>query len=516
MKQELSLKSRIILQFLAVIMPITLVLAYQTVADYRRSGELNKAFHLMELSGTAKSQYKTFLNGVSDAVDSGKLGGGSLQTLNETNAALSEIGKLDSVTPEVGAVEQSIARMLEALRKDGSMGTLGLLRDQIRSADAEIGKIKDAYANANSQVIKRAIDSVHIQIYIVLGAIVFIVLVTVLFMRNVSKLTAPLRVAVQVAEAIAAGNLSQSIEVGQNADEAGKLMRSLGAMQNSLRNIITQIRSQAGNLSNASNDLSKSSSQVAQSSALQSKLAISIASTVEENTENVEHVAQNSLRAQAISAESEGHSKEGGEVIFKVVSDMRNISESVSAASKIIRDLENESQKISSIINVIKEISDQTNLLALNAAIEAARAGEQGRGFAVVADEVRKLAERTGHSTQEITEMIEKIQVGTDHASNSMESTVKRVTEGEMLTQQAGNSIGQIKTGAQQVLLAVNEISVAMQNESAASIQIAKDIEEISRMSQDNDLAIRATTETAMHLKQLADNLQSVVSHFKL
>lgn len=515
MKQALSLKSKIIMQFMVVMIPITLVLSYQTVSDIQRSNELSKAFQLMDLSGTAKSHYKTFLNGVTDAVDSGKLGGNSVKELEDSRDVLLQIGQIDS-TPAIDDTSKMLVTMLDVLHKDSSMGAIGPIQAQIRAADSEISKFNDAYFSANSLVIKQAARSVNIQKFIVLGSIIFIALITVMFVRNVSKLTKPLKVAVDVAEAIAAGDLSQTIETSKSNDETGKLLHSLGGMQGSLRDIITQIRSQAADLSDASSELSKSSSQVALSSAHQSKVAMSIAGTVEENNINVEHVAQNAMRAQAISVESENHSKEGGDVIFKVVSDMHSISESVLEASKIIQNLEAESQRISSIISVIKEISDQTNLLALNAAIEAARAGEQGRGFAVVADEVRKLAERTGRSTQEITEMIGKIQNGTAHAVSSMQATVNRVTQGEALTQQAGNSISQIKSGAQQVLLTVNEISAAMQKESTACRQIAKDIEEISRMSQENNLAIQASSKTAMHLEKLSGSLQSAVSHFKL
>ncbi|MBI5430836.1 MAG: methyl-accepting chemotaxis protein [Nitrosomonadales bacterium] len=515
MRNSLSLKSRIIMQFVVVMLPITLVLAFQTISDVRRSSEMSKAFQLMDLSAGAKAHYKTFLNGVSDAVDSGNLSGSSIKALEDAREELSRIGALDSVNPANSTMQQ-LASMLGVLHQDSSMEAIAPLRGNIRESDAELVKLNDAYTERNRLVIRDAERSANIQKYIVLGSIVFIALITVMFIRSVGKLTNPLNMAVKMAEVIASGDLSQPIATGHNNDEIGKLLNSLGAMKNSLRDMITQIRSQAAVLSEAAAELSRSSSQIASSSEQQSKVVTSIAASVEANNAIVENVAQNALKAQEISTESEQLSSEGGEVIFKVVSDMHDISETVGNASRIIRDLEAKSQQISSIIKVIKEIADQTNLLALNAAIEAARAGEQGRGFAVVADEVRKLADRTSQSTREITEMIEKIQVGTGHAVSSMEATVKQVAEGESLTQRAGNSIGQIKFGAQQVSLSVNEISMEMQKESVAIGEITRSIEEIARMSQQNNHEIHAMTDTAKHLEQLSGALQSAVGHFRL
>lgn len=515
MKQTLSLKGRIILQFMVVILPVTLVLIFQTISDLRRSSELVKAFHLMELSDTGESRYKTFLNGVSDAVDSGKISDKNIAALKEVREGVSGINQIDPGDQSRKSL-QLVESILELLQKDSSMAALMQLREKIRDADTDLSKLRSFYANGNSLAIKQAERSANTQEYIVLGAIIFIVLVTAMFMRNVGRLTKPLGVAVKIAEDIAKGDLAHVDQTSNSNDEAGKLLRALAEMQNSLRSIITEIRTQASTLSDTATELSESSGQVASSSEHQSRLVTSIAARIESNSSLVDEVAQNALKAQAISAEAEQHSVQGGEIILKAVEDMRGISESVGEASTIIMDLESKSNRISSVINVIKDIADQTNLLALNAAIEAARAGEQGRGFAVVADEVRKLADRTTHSTQEITEMIGIIQAGTKQAVSSMTLTVKRVSEGVSLTQEAGNSIGKIKSGSQQVSHSVNEISVAMQNESATFIEITKNVEDIAKLSQQNNLAIHGTTESALHLKKLSEALQAAVRHFKL
>jgi methyl-accepting chemotaxis protein len=167
-------------------------------------------------------------------------------------------------------------------------------------------------------------------------------------------------------------------------------------------------------------------------------------------------------------------------------------------------------------VNVIKEIADQTNLLALNAAIEAARAGEQGRGFAVVADEVRKLAERTAKSTQEIAGMIGKIQNSTREVVASMESSVGRVSSGVDLANQAGQSITQIKNESTRVAQVVGNISDALREQSEASRSIAQNVEKIAQMSEENSAAVLQTANAAGHLEKLALSLQNTISRFKV
>ncbi len=208
-------------------------------------------------------------------------------------------------------------------------------------------------------------------------------------------------------------------------------------------------------------------------------------------------------------------SEEGAIVIHNAASEMRKISDAVQSSSQIVEDLGRQSDHITSIVNTIKEIADQTNLLALNAAIEAARAGEQGRGFAVVADEVRKLAERTSLSTKEISEMVAKIQNGTRSAVSSMQAGVHQVSSGVELANQAGNSINQIRDGSLRVSAVVNGISDSISEQSVASTDIAQQLEAIAQMSEESAIAVRQTAESARHLQTLSTDLRQMVAQFK-
>jgi methyl-accepting chemotaxis protein len=258
-----------------------------------------------------------------------------------------------------------------------------------------------------------------------------------------------------------------------------------------------------------------SSNKVSESTKKQSDAAASMAAATEEMLTSIEHVAENSRHTYSIAQQSGELSNQGERTARDTATEMGKIADAVNISSVSINHLGEESKKISDIVNTIKEIADQTNLLALNAAIEAARAGEQGRGFAVVADEVRKLAERTGASTLEITSMIGKIQVETKEAVAGMQEGTERVKGGVAMAQQAGESMANIRDGAQQVLASVSEISTALGEQSSAGGQVAKGVEQIAQMADENSSAVAEIAVTAEELAHLADSLQQAANQFK-
>jgi len=309
-------------------------------------------------------------------------------------------------------------------------------------------------------------------------------------------------------------DLSRRVTV-TSGDEVGLIGQSFNQMIQSFQEIIRQVVSNSHGVMQAAGKLSESSHRVAVRSQSQSDATASMAAAVEEVTTSIGHVADSSQETHNIAHQSGELSSQGGEIVQDAATEMSKIADSVNQSSQFIQRLGEHSNQISAIVNVIKEIADQTNLLALNAAIEAARAGEQGRGFAVVADEVRKLAERTARSTEEITAMIGSIQSGTQHAVASMQEGRARVTEGVAMANRAGDSMSQIRDGADRVISAVSDISSALREQSAASSQVAQQVEIIARMTEENSVAANEIAGEAQQLESLAGALESAVSRFK-
>ncbi|AGV66595.1 methyl-accepting chemotaxis (MCP) signaling domain protein [Pseudomonas aeruginosa c7447m] len=359
-------------------------------------------------------------------------------------------------------------------------------------------------------------DSMRYSAWMLAGGILVACLVLGQLCRQLlGAVLQPLRKLVSSARVIAQGNLQEPIGVDSN-DEAGQLQRALGEMQENLRQMITIIRQESEELHDTSQSIGQTSQSIVDGASQQADSATSMAASMEEMITNISQISDHADNARVISAKSEELASSGGQVILNVVEGMSRIADVVNQSSTSITALGQSSDEIHSIIQVIKGIAEQTNLLALNAAIEAARAGEAGRGFAVVADEVRGLAARTTQSTQEITAMIERIRASTGQAINSMEAGVSRVNEGVSFARQAGVSINEILDGARHAASVVDEISQTIREQSRASDEIAQRVELIAQRSQQNTQAMHEMAATARRLNEVAATMRSSVERFKI
>ncbi|HEX8989354.1 MAG TPA: methyl-accepting chemotaxis protein [Rhodocyclaceae bacterium] len=296
------------------------------------------------------------------------------------------------------------------------------------------------------------------------------------------------------------------------AETAGAVDRMIGAVRQTLQEFMQA----AAKITDMAAQLESAANQVSKGSTTDSTAAADMAATVEELTVSVNQVADNSKMAVEVADESAAAARKGGEVIAQTVQRMREIADRIRGTAESIAALGRSSSEITSIVHVIKDVADQTNLLALNAAIEAARAGEQGRGFAVVADEVRKLAERTSLATEDISGKIEAIQHGTGDASHQMDQVVA-IVEGSMsITDDAATAIEQINRGMQRIGEQIAAISGALREQGTASNDIAKHVELVAQMSEQNSASAGQAAAMSDQMSQLAGQLNEAVAKFKV
>jgi methyl-accepting chemotaxis protein len=299
-------------------------------------------------------------------------------------------------------------------------------------------------------------------------------------------------------------------------DEIGQTSSAFNQFAAKLRDIIAETRDVVGQLGTTAAKLTEASERVAASSNTQSQMSVATAAAVEEITASLGQVAERARETSEESKQAGALAEDGARVVHNVSEQIHVLAGGVAENSQRIEALGERSREIGGIVGVIREIADQTNLLALNAAIEAARAGEQGRGFAVVADEVRKLAERTGVATVDISAKIEAIQRDTDGAVEGMHASGKRLEEVVSLSAAAAESLARISDGTAAARQRVEEIARATEEESQAGAAIARNVEQVAMMAEENKQAVGETSQDALQLTELAGRLDSLVGRFKV
>jgi methyl-accepting chemotaxis protein len=310
------------------------------------------------------------------------------------------------------------------------------------------------------------------------------------------------------------GVLCQSVR--ETLASKNRMTGAVRQMTNNLIGVVRQLGDNASQLVSAATEVASASEQMSRGANDQTNQIAQVSTAIEEMTATIVESSKNAGEASNGARSASDTAGEGGAVVQQTVQGMQRITDVVRQSASSIGKLAHSADQIGEIINVIDDIADQTNLLALNAAIEAARAGEQGRGFAVVADEVRKLAERTGKATGEITEMIKGIQSETQEAVKSMDAGIAEVDQGRDLADRAGNSLSEIVAMSQRVMDMIQQIATATEEQSAAAEQISKNVENVSSIARESATGAEQSAAAAEQLNRQAESLQQIVAQFKV
>jgi methyl-accepting chemotaxis protein len=333
--------------------------------------------------------------------------------------------------------------------------------------------------------------------------------------ETLDKVILPVKQGADALAQLAGGDLTVRV-TGEYKGDHGLIITSINSLAESLDRALADVTEAVSATASASTEISSSTEEMAAGAQEQTQQAAEVASAVEEMTKTIMDTTKNASEAASTAKHAGASAKEGGRVVMETMEGMARIADVVKQSASTVQALGRSSDQIGEIVQVIDDIADQTNLLALNAAIEAARAGEQGRGFAVVADEVRKLAERTTKATKEIAMMIKQIQKDTTGAVESMNRGTVEVEKGRLLAEQSSVSLKEIINGAEKVVDVVTQVAAASEEQSSASEQISKNIEAISSVTQESASGTQQIARAAEDLNRLTSNLQELLGQFTI
>lgn len=414
-----------------------------------------------------------------------------------------------------------LQQALEGLK--GYRAAVGVYRDAQGASKAALEKmtvIGVKMLDVNNQMIAtqnksrddESAQSVQMISIATVLALLFSVLAAWIITRQIST---PLRETLEVVERVAAGDLSRDLTVDRK-DELGSLQRSIQTMTVNLRQLIGGIRDGVTQIASAAEELSAVTEQTSAGVNSQKVETDQVATAMHEMTATVQEVARNAEEASEAAVAADQQAREGDRVVNEAITQIERLASEVGNSTEAMNELKRESDKIGSVLDVIKSVAQQTNLLALNAAIEAARAGEAGRGFAVVADEVRSLAQRTQKSTEEIEQLIAGLQSGTQQVATIMDNSRELTVSSVELTRRAGSSLENITKTVSAIQAMNQQIAAAAEEQSATAEEINRSILNVRDVSEQTSAASEETAASSVELARLGNHLQVMVSKFKV
>ncbi|MCW2268289.1 methyl-accepting chemotaxis protein [Pseudomonas sp. MYb187] len=438
--------------------------------------------------------------------------------LRQLDGALAEIASLNRQMPHEAAriqqFESAVLAYRDAVRQfRDATADVAVARQEMTVQGATIVKISDALYKI--QLERRDSESAQartLQLTATLLALLVGVLAAVVITRQITR---PLRETLAVVEKIAAGDLTHNLRVTRR-DELGVLQQGIQRMGETLRDLISGIRDGVTQIASAAEELSAVTEETSAGVNSQKVETDQVATAMHEMAATVQEVARNAEHASAAATDADSQARAGDQVVAEAISQIERLAEEVHRSTEAMGLLQQESQKIGSVMDVIKSVAEQTNLLALNAAIEAARAGEAGRGFAVVADEVRGLAQRTQKSTEEIEELVAGLQSGTQQVANVMLGSRNLTDSSVELTRKAGASLESITRTVSNIQSMNQQIAAAAEQQSAVAEQISRSILNVRDVSEQTAAASDETAASSVELARLGNQLQTMVSHFRV
>ena len=438
--------------------------------------------------------------------------------------------KLISAPEEQSAYDQYVQLLNDYRQLESRMKSLSQANDmteltRLLSADLQtnsdqmnvvLGKLVEMNTQQLNQASANASQQYSSAFTMVVTLLIIATVLTLLFAWLLTNsITRPIDSALKAAEDIAEGDLTRTITV-DGTDEAGRLLAAMLKMQSKLRDTLQRISGSATQLASAAEELNAVTDESARGLSQQNNEIEQAATAVNQMTSAVEEVARNAVSTSEASKNATTSASDGRDLVQETVSAIERMSNDVQSTSTLIGNLADESRDIGKVLDVIRGLADQTNLLALNAAIEAARAGEAGRGFAVVADEVRALAHRTQQSTSEIERMIGSIQGGTEQAVNSMRSSTERAESTLNIAKGAGLALDTINSA----VVEINERNLVIASAAEEQAQVAREVDRnlvnIRDLSTQSATGANQTSAASNELSRLAVDLNGMVARFKV